>query len=138
MKALRWELLVPVAVARSMRGQFLFVQMATTVPITDQNRAAAEEVARLYGIPKIAEDAREIFGNPEIEAVLICSSTNTHAGLIIYAAKGRIQKLVCLFFEQPVPCPHPLLLSPLGALDGACNPKIEAVVGHLARQLAQR
>ena len=52
---------------------------------------------------------------------------------------GRIQELVGLLFQKPVPCPHTLLLHPLGPLDRAGDAGIEqAVVGHLARQLAQR
>jgi myo-inositol 2-dehydrogenase / D-chiro-inositol 1-dehydrogenase len=71
---------------------------AALVAVTDPNRAAAEEVARLYGIPSVVQDAREIFANREIDAVLICSSTNTHAEFIIQAAKAGKH----IFCEKPI------------------------------------
>jgi len=71
---------------------------ATTVSIADQNRDAAEDVARLYGIPNVVPDARQVFANTEIDAVLICSSTNTHAEFIIQAAKAGKH----IFCEKPI------------------------------------
>ena len=60
---------------------------AIAVAITDINHAAAEEVARIYGITRVAEDSKQIFSSSDIDAVLICSSTNTHAELMVQAAK---------------------------------------------------
>ena len=45
-----------------------------------------EVFARSLGIPNAVKDAEAILKDPEIEAVLICSSTNTHADFIIRAA----------------------------------------------------
>ena len=41
-----------------------------------------------YGIQNTTKDAAEIINDPEIEAVLICSSTDTHADFIMQAAKA--------------------------------------------------
>ncbi|MBQ9015020.1 MAG: inositol 2-dehydrogenase [Firmicutes bacterium] len=54
--------------------------------------------ARQHHIPKVTTDAREIFDDPDIDAVIICSSTNTHAEYIIEAAKAGKH----IFCEKPV------------------------------------
>jgi len=71
---------------------------ATTVAIADPNRAAADEVARQYGISRVAEDAGEIFRSPEIDAVLVCSSTDTHSEFIVQAAQAGKH----IFCEKPI------------------------------------
>jgi myo-inositol 2-dehydrogenase / D-chiro-inositol 1-dehydrogenase len=71
---------------------------AEIVSITDVNRAAAEALAARCGIPHIAASAEEIFANAKIDAVLICTSTDTHAGLIAEAAKARKH----IFCEKPI------------------------------------
>ena len=73
-------------------------QTSMLVAITDVNRAAAEELAQLYGIPGVAASAGEIFAHPEIDAVLICSSTDTHAQMIVDAAKAGKH----IFCEKPI------------------------------------
>lgn len=71
---------------------------AEIVAITDVNREAAQQVATRCNIPAVAGSAEEIFSNPQIEAVLICSSTDTHAGLIVQAAKAGKH----IFCEKPI------------------------------------
>jgi len=71
---------------------------ATALIIADINRPAAEEVATRYGIPRVTESAEEVLADPEIEAVLICSSTDTHADLIV-AAAGAGKHIFC---EKPI------------------------------------
>ncbi len=68
------------------------------VAIADVNREAAQSVAARCGIPKIAESSAEILADPRIEAVLICSSTNTHADLIVQAAQAGKH----IFCEKPI------------------------------------
>ena len=69
-----------------------------TLAIADVNREAAQAVAARCGIPTVAEASAEIFANSEIEAVLICSSTNTHADLIVQAAQAGKH----IFCEKPI------------------------------------
>ena len=71
---------------------------AVPLAITDINRSAAAEVAGLFGIPQVVNDASEIFDNNDIDAVLICSSTNTHSDLICQAARARKH----IFCEKPI------------------------------------
>lgn len=66
--------------------------------IADVNRQSAAEVAARCGIPRVAADAGEIFASPDIDAVLICSSTDTHASLVTRAA-GAGKHIFC---EKPV------------------------------------
>ena len=71
---------------------------ARTVAITDVNREAAQALAARCGIPAIAESSQEILANPQIEAVLICSSTDTHPDLIVQAAQAGKH----IFCEKPI------------------------------------
>ena len=71
---------------------------AAPLIIADVNRKAAEEVAARCGIPRVTESAAEVFADPKIEAVLICSSTDTHADLIVEAARAGKH----IFCEKPI------------------------------------
>lgn len=71
---------------------------AAPVAITDVNRAAAEQLAARCGIPTVAASSEEILADRKIEAVLICSSTNTHADLIVQAAQAGKH----IFCEKPI------------------------------------
>jgi myo-inositol 2-dehydrogenase/D-chiro-inositol 1-dehydrogenase len=68
------------------------------VSITDINREAAVQLAERCGIPNVAPSSDEILADPRVEAVLICSSTDTHAGLIAAAARAGKQ----IFCEKPI------------------------------------
>ncbi|MBC8587229.1 inositol 2-dehydrogenase [Paratissierella segnis] len=57
-----------------------------------------EDWARSIGIQNIYEDYHDILNDEEIEAVLICSSTNTHARITIEAA-NRGKHIFC---EKPI------------------------------------
>ncbi|HEV2486787.1 MAG TPA: inositol 2-dehydrogenase [Terracidiphilus sp.] len=71
---------------------------AQIVAITDVNRDAAQTLAARCGIPKVAESSAAILADPSIDAVLICSSTDTHADLIVEAAKAGKH----IFCEKPI------------------------------------
>jgi len=71
---------------------------AEIVAITDVNREAAQTVAARCGIHRVAASAEEIFADKAIEAVLICTSTDTHADLIVQAAQAGKH----IFCEKPV------------------------------------
>lgn len=57
-----------------------------------------EAFAKSCGIPNTTKDANDILNDPEIEAVLICSSTDTHSGYIIEAAHAGKH----IFCEKPI------------------------------------
>lgn len=71
---------------------------AVPVAITDIDRAAAEEAASVYGFARVADDNSQLLNSPDIDAVLICSSTNTHADLIVQAAQAGKH----IFCEKPI------------------------------------
>jgi myo-inositol 2-dehydrogenase / D-chiro-inositol 1-dehydrogenase len=86
---------------------------AAPLVITDINREAAHEVAARCGIPTVAASSDELLEDRNIEAVLICSSTNTHAGLIVQAAQAGKH----IFCEKPID----LCLSKIDAALAAVN-----------------
>ena len=49
-----------------------------------EGQAFAEE----YNIPHVSSDADIIFNNPDIDAVMICSPSDTHAAYITIAAES--------------------------------------------------
>src|ERR1019366_7010486 len=71
---------------------------ARILAIAAVNREAAQAVAVRCGIPTVTESSAGFLANSEIEAVLICSSTNTHADLIVQAAQAGMH----IFCEKPI------------------------------------
>ena len=57
-----------------------------------------EAYAAQFGIKNVTKNADDIFNDPEIEAVAICSSTDTHSKYIIAAA----QAVKNCFCEKPI------------------------------------
>ncbi len=74
------------------------VPEAVPLMIADINCEAAEEVAARCGVPHLTEHAEEVLDDPRIDAVLICSPTNTHADLIVQAAEAGKH----IFCEKPI------------------------------------
>ncbi|HLC05034.1 MAG TPA: inositol 2-dehydrogenase [Anaerolineales bacterium] len=68
------------------------------IAVADVDLAAAEELAAELDIPKVAADYRKIIEDRDIEAVVICSSTDTHARICQDAAAlGKH-----IFCEKPI------------------------------------
>jgi myo-inositol 2-dehydrogenase/D-chiro-inositol 1-dehydrogenase len=66
--------------------------------IADIAADKAREWAKGLGITQVSTDARDVLGDPGIMAVLVCSSTDTHADMVVAAAeKGKH-----IFCEKPV------------------------------------
>jgi len=62
---------------------------------------AADKVrdwAKGIGVSQVSADAKDVLADPEIKAVLVCSSTDTHADMVIAAAE-RGKHIFC---EKPV------------------------------------
>ncbi|MCB0213979.1 MAG: Gfo/Idh/MocA family oxidoreductase, partial [Anaerolineae bacterium] len=68
------------------------------VAVSDVVLEAAEKCAATYNIPTAVSDHRVILDNPDIEAVVICSSTDTHAQFITEAAQAGKH----IFCEKPI------------------------------------
>ncbi|NLM74082.1 MAG: inositol 2-dehydrogenase [Clostridiaceae bacterium] len=75
-----------------------FIPDAEVVAVSDINVEAIRSWAEGLGIPKIVNDYKEILKDPEIDAVLICSSTNTHSQISIEAAEAGKH----IFCEKPI------------------------------------
>ena len=71
---------------------------AEVVAVVDVVEEAARKLAAELGIPHAYGDPAPIFEDPKIEAVLICSSTDTHAQFIEQAAQAGKH----VFCEKPI------------------------------------
>jgi len=71
---------------------------ANVIAIADIRLEAAQKCATDLQIPSAVQDYREIMENPDIEAVVICSSTDTHAQMIEEAAAAGKH----IFCEKPI------------------------------------
>jgi len=66
--------------------------------VADVRREVAASCAAEFGIPKAYTEHSSILEDPEIDAVLICSSTDTHARIIEQAAEAGKH----IFCEKPI------------------------------------
>lgn len=71
---------------------------AEVVAVSDVVKKAAEDCAASLGIPHAYENPETILKDPSIDAVLICSSTDTHSTLIEQAAESGKH----IFCEKPI------------------------------------
>jgi myo-inositol 2-dehydrogenase/D-chiro-inositol 1-dehydrogenase len=71
---------------------------ANLVAVSDIFVEAAEKVAAELGVPAAYQDYRHILDDRSVDAVLICSSTDTHAQIIEDAAGAGKQ----IFCEKPI------------------------------------
>ena len=74
------------------------VPQAEVVAIADINLKSANEVAKAFGITSVFSNYMDVINHPEVEAVVICSPTDTHAKYIVDAAKAGKH----IFCEKPV------------------------------------
>ncbi len=71
---------------------------ASLVAISDIYAEAAEKLAGELSVPAVYQDHRRIMDDQSIKAVIICSSTDTHAQMIVEAAAAGKQ----IFCEKPI------------------------------------
>lgn len=74
------------------------IPSARMLAVADVNLAAAQQVAAQFGIPVATDDPSKVFDNKEIDAVLVCSSTDTHAKFTAAAAAAGKH----IFCEKPI------------------------------------
>lgn len=84
------------------------------------------EWCKSLGIEITSKDPEVVFGNKDIDAVFICSSTNTHADFIIEAAKAGKH----IFCEKPI---HTDLAKIHEALDAVEKAGVKLQVGFVRR-----
>jgi len=88
---------------------------AALISVTDINFDAAQALAARTNAPKVTADWREVLADPGIDAVLICTATDTHAMLIEAAARAGKH----IFCEKPIALNLPDIDRALAAVAGA-------------------
>jgi myo-inositol 2-dehydrogenase / D-chiro-inositol 1-dehydrogenase len=89
----------------------------------------SRDFARRFHIPLVTSDAAEIFGNPDIDAVIICSSTNTHADYVMQAAAAG----KAIFCEKPLDLSVDKVRQTLNAVSKAKVPLMLALIDGLIK-----
>ncbi|MBN1285830.1 MAG: inositol 2-dehydrogenase [Anaerolineae bacterium] len=88
---------------------------ADVIAIADINQAAAEACAVRLNIPEVTADPQAIFERSDIDAVLICSPTPTHAPQIEAAAAAGKH----IFCEKPIALDLDIIDGALAAVEKA-------------------
>ncbi len=71
---------------------------ARVIAVADIVEETARRLAEQLHIPQATRDYREILADPQVDAVLVCSSTDTHAAIITEAAEAGKH----IFTEKPI------------------------------------
>jgi myo-inositol 2-dehydrogenase / D-chiro-inositol 1-dehydrogenase len=74
------------------------IAAARVLAVADISLEAAQSLADQYGATRATDDYHEIIHRPDIQAVLICSSTDTHSQIITEAAQAGKH----IFCEKPI------------------------------------
>src|SRR3954454_5125894 len=90
---------------------------ATVAAIFDAHAPSARRVGAELGLP-VAASLEELLGSSEVDAIAICTSTDTHADLIV-AAAGAGKAVFC---EKPVSLDLPQVDRALEAVEAAGVP----------------
>jgi myo-inositol 2-dehydrogenase / D-chiro-inositol 1-dehydrogenase len=91
------------------------VPQAEVIAIADINVELARKVAEIYGIQSVFGNYLDIIRHPEVEAVVICSPTDTHAAYIMEAAAAGKH----IFCEKPVDLKIDVIRKALDAVNKA-------------------
>lgn len=93
-----------------------YVTDAKVIALADPfMNAETEEWARSLGVGKLTRDYKEILADPEVDAVFICSSTDTHSAISLEAiAAGKH-----IFCEKPVDHDLGKIKAVMQALEGS-------------------
>jgi myo-inositol 2-dehydrogenase/D-chiro-inositol 1-dehydrogenase len=90
---------------------------AAVAALFDAHPASADSVGAELGVP-VAGSTEELLGSPDVDAVAICTSTDTHADLIVAAARAG----KAIFCEKPVSLDLPQVDRALRAVEEAGVP----------------
>ncbi|MDX6701376.1 MAG: myo-inositol 2-dehydrogenase / D-chiro-inositol 1-dehydrogenase [Baekduia sp.] len=85
--------------------------------VFDAHGSLARDVADTLRVPA-TDTVEELVGSPDVDAVAICSSTDTHADLLVAAAQAG----KAIFCEKPVSLDLAEVTRALGAVDAAGVP----------------
>ena len=102
------------------------VPQAVVTAVADVNLESARNVAGMFGIESVFSNHMDVINNPDVEAVIICSPTDTHARYIIDAARAGKH----IFCEKPVDLSLEVIK---GALDEVARAGVKLMVGFNRR-----
>ena len=102
------------------------VPQAVVTAVADVNLESARNVAGMFGIESVFSNHMDVINNPDVEAVIICSPTDTHARYIIDAASAGKH----IFCEKPVDLSLEVIK---GALDEVARAGVKLMVGFNRR-----
>ncbi len=91
------------------------IPSADLIMVADVSEEAARQCAELYAIPDATQDYHAVLDHPDIQAVVICSSTDTHARIIEEAAQAGKH----IFCEKPIALDLPSIDRTLDAVERA-------------------
>lgn len=74
------------------------IPAAALVAVADVVEPAARRIAEEYHIPSASSDYRDVLADPAVQAVVICSATDTHSQIIADAAVAGKH----IFCEKPI------------------------------------
>lgn len=104
------------------------VKNATVTAMADPfMNEETEKLIRSYGVSKVTKDYKDILNDKDIDAVLVCSSTDTHAAISIEAINAGKH----VFCEKPVDHSIEKIQAVANALKG--HPNIKFQVGFNRR-----
>lgn len=92
-----------------------FIPEARIKTVADVVADQLGDWARGLGIERVTRDHREVIDDPGVDAVIVCSSTDTHADMVIAAAEKRKH----VFCEKPVDLSVEKVKRALAAVDRA-------------------
>ena len=112
----------------SMHAEHLTRRIAATdlIMVADAFEEAASTCAKRYAIPFATQDYHAILDNSDIQAVVICSSTDTHARIIEEAAQAGKH----IFCEKPIALDLPTIDR---ALDAVAHAGVNLQIGFNRR-----
>ncbi len=91
------------------------IPAADVILVADAFEDAATQCAKRYAIPFATQDYHDVLAHPDIEAVVICSPTDTHARLIEEASQAGKH----IFCEKPIALDLPSIDQALEAVERA-------------------
>ena len=102
------------------------IPLAELVMVADALEESARQCAKSYAIPFTTQDYHVVLESPDVEAVVICSPTDTHARIIEEAAQAGKH----IFCEKPIALNLPSIDQ---ALDAVARAGVKLQIGFNRR-----
>jgi myo-inositol 2-dehydrogenase/D-chiro-inositol 1-dehydrogenase len=79
---------------KNLARNFSQIRLVAVMDLLDESKTLAEE----FNVPVFVKSFEELLAVPDLDAVVICSPTDTHADYVIQAARAGVQ----IFCEKPL------------------------------------